>query len=29
MAQNKTVETIESVANFLATVTDETKKKIH
>lgn len=27
MAQNKTVETIESVANFLATVTDETKKQ--
>lgn len=29
MAQNKTLETIESVADFLATVTDETKKKIH
>ena len=27
MAQNKTVETIESVANFLAAITDETKKQ--
>jgi hypothetical protein len=27
MAQNKTVETIESVADFLATVTDENKKQ--
>lgn len=27
MAQNKTIETIESVANFLATVTDENKKQ--
>ena len=27
MSQNKTVETIESVADFLATVTDENKKQ--